>query len=235
MRTQENETIYLDWNVLNKLWKYDSQNEKDRDDFSVLEKMFDDDLFMVPYSNAHIRDLSRGVIKHPEFAEVHIKTIVKATRNICITQYWGDLSVTWHIRDPREFLNSTIKDQTSRISSFDTLFDGLDDTGVMQALHSVSFSLLDMQELPENFKECYKADPIFSIIFPKSKVKNTLRSLSEDLYNFSGLIMSDNTIYRKFRKYLNTAKARSAEVRAVANKLGVRFPKIGPVGLEKNL
>ncbi len=214
--------VYLDWNIINKLWAPSAQREENRADFSRLERLLEDDALIAPYSNAHMRDSARGVVKHPEYARTDAAVITRTTKNLCVTQYWGERTVKWHYRDAAEFLDATVNDSEFVAASFSELFSSPDlgDDGTLASLHSIQMTLLDMQQLPDSFAQCYKADPIFSLMFPRTKVKNTMLSLCEDIYDFSRVMMSDHVLYKQFRKFLNNAKARSGEVRKVSKELG---------------
>lgn len=217
--------LYLDWNILNKLWSPSSQSEKDRVFFLKLEEAIEINAILVPYSNAHIRDLSRGVTKRPEFAKPHVETIRRATSSLCITQYWSEQEVRWHYRDPSEFLDTTLNDKDFAAGSFSELFDNpeWDDMGALAGLHKVTMNILGLQQLPPSFKKCFQADPIFLIMFPKARVENTMKALCEDIYVFSRTIMSDHALYKHFRKFLNSAKAKSMEVRKMETQISGTF------------
>ena len=217
--------VYLDWNILGKLWMPASQPEKNKTHFAQLEQMVEAGKLVLPYSNAHIRDLSRGVSKRPEYAQPHTDQIARATNNLCITQYWGEQEVRWQYRNAAEFLESTIADKSFATGSYADLFSNpdIDETGLMSSFHAAHVNTLRLLRLPEKFREYYKADPIFSLMFPKTKVESTMLSLYEDIYDFMRVIMSDHALYKQFKTFLANAKARSMEVRKVGKAVGERF------------
>lgn len=183
--------LYLDWNIFNKI-------EHNADPiYNEIENLITSGEFISPYSNAHMNDLIRGYRKNPNYIDGHLGILQRLTNNLCITQYWGNKETTWHYRDVREFFNSSLDDIDTSYESYLDLAEA-DDTGLVK----IQMSLLKLQRLPENFKDLYKMDPIFELMFPKSMREMTMLSLCEDLFDFSKASNKDYTLYKNLRSYI---------------------------------
>ncbi|MDF2454088.1 MAG: hypothetical protein K0R51_81 [Cytophagaceae bacterium] len=193
--------IYLDWNVFNKIEKKDELDNQEKEAYQYIEELILNKKIITPYSNAHINDLVRGYEKNPGFISQHLATLKRLTKNLAVVQYWGDKQTTWHYRDVEEFFQSSLDDIETSTGSFSELL-GWDQTG----LWSVQLSLFRMQKLPEQFKELYRANPIFNKIFPKSKIEPNMLSLCEDLYDFSINAKKDYSLYKSLRNYVNQSR-----------------------------
>lgn len=187
--------VYLDWNVFDRIEK------KADPTFHEIEKLIHERVLITPYSNAHINDLVRGYERNPSFVEAHLATLKRLTDNLCIVQYWGLKNTTWHYRDVTEFFNSALEDIETSSGSFADLIDW-DETG----LWDLQLSLLRSQRLPDEFKQIYKANPVFNLIFQKSKTEMNMLALCEDLFDFSKNAKKDFSLYKTLRGYVNQSR-----------------------------
>jgi hypothetical protein len=200
-------TAYLDWNVFNLIEKKSTSTKVDGDVdvFYRIEELILEGRIITPYSNAHINDLLRGYQKSKDYVPIHLQTLKRLTNNLCITQYWGQNKVTWHYRDVDEFFNSALDDLSFSHKKFTELIDW---EGPESVVMDIQYSLLRMRPLPDNFGEIYKAHPIFSLMFPKSRTERNMLALCEDIFDFSKNAMKDYTIYKSLRSYLNQSRAK---------------------------
>lgn len=203
---------YLDWNVINKIEKIATLPPTEAKVLQLIEQHILDSKITVPYSNAHISDLHRGYIKNPSFTPAHLATIRRLTHDLCIVQYWGEKDVRWHYRDPEEFLRSTTEDSDRMTTSFAELMN-FDDDPTISALNNIRNTLLSLQPVPAAFKQIYAADPIFNLMYPRTKASMNMLALCEDIYDFSNKIKEDYTLYKHYRKYLTQCKLKYQQLR----------------------
>ena len=194
---------YLDWNVFDRLEKKDTLDEEQRNLYSKIEGLISDNKIICPYSNAHINDLLRGHANNPTYIPKHLGTLKRLTNNLCIVQYWGNDQTTWHYRDVVEFFNSALDDKEVTTKTFAELMDR-DETGLWQ----MQLDLLKAIPVPHNFKEIYKANPVFSFMFPKTKTQMNLLAMCEDIYDFSNNAKKDYSLYKSLRTYVNQSYAK---------------------------
>ena len=193
---------YLDWNVFNRIEKNGSENDiLQKDIYSSIESAIQKGTIISPYSNAHMNDLHRGFLKNPDFIEGHLSTIERLTKNLCIVQYWGEKEAKWHYRDPREFFNSTVEEIDQTAESFSQLLTRFDDP-LITVLGKLKNEILRMQPVDKKFKDIYRVDPVFNLIYPRTKIEMNMLAMCEDLYDFSFRIKRDFTLYKTFRKFL---------------------------------
>lgn len=203
--------FYFDLNVFNKIEKIDTLEGAEKKFYGSLENLVKEGKILVPYSNAHMRDLTRGYHKSKEYMDGHLATIERLTRNLCITQYWNEPKVKWHFRGVREFFESTLNEAPLSTSIYD-LFNGIDDNEptmkLMISLHRTRCDLMKFQPIDQKFKLIYKEDPVFGLIYPRTREEMNLLALTEDILNFSSNLKSDFKLYKSFRKYLNVLRQR---------------------------
>ncbi len=196
---------YLDWNVFDRIEKKDNLDAEQRDAFSKIEQLIIDQKIISPYSNAHINDLLRGHANNPTYIPKHLETLNRLTQNLCIVQYWGNTQTTWHYRDVNEFFNSALNDKDVTSKPFTELLD-LDETTA--GLWKAQLELLRAIPVPNNFKEIYKASPIFNFMFPRTKTQMNMLAMCEDLYDFSNNAKKDYSLYKSLRSYVNQSYAK---------------------------
>ena len=198
---------YLDWNVFNRIEK------KVEPIYQQIEQFILENKINIPYSNAHINDLVRGYEKNKDYTKGHLSTLSRLTNNLCIVQYWGQRNTIWHYRDVSEFFNSSLEDIETTTTSFSNLYSSYlkDDIPEVHSLWQMQLSLLRSQSLPFEFKQVYKDNPVFDLIFPKSKVEMNMLSFCEDLYDFSYRAKKDFALYKTFRNYINQSRIKFKE------------------------
>lgn len=187
--------VYLDTNIFDRIEKKNLLPEQENQTYAEWEKLVLDGLITVPYSNAHLNDLFRGFQKNPNYTDGHLNNIKKLTNNLCICQYWGRKEVTWHYRDINEFFQEKQTEWEFEFGSFDELFEK--ELGVPSPL-----KLYKHIPLPKEWKLGYQQDPMFGIMYPKSKNENNMYALMEDIFNFQSRLKSDYSLYKTFKTYL---------------------------------
>jgi len=187
--------IYLDLNIFDRIEKKENLKEEERKLYSDWEDLILSGKIEVPYSNAHLNDLFRGFQKNPQFIDGHLENIERLTKNLCLCQYWGRNSSTWHFKNIREFFDEKQKEWEFEPTSFDDLFDPED--GIPNIY--LPFKYIP---LPKNFKLGYRQDPIFGVMYPKCRVEDNMYSLFEDIFNFQTRLKSDYSLYKSLKVYL---------------------------------
>jgi hypothetical protein len=204
-------TVYFDWNVYNKIESIASLPGEEKIVFRKIEDGLLTKRFVSPYSNAHISDLIRGYVKKTDYIDGHLQTLQHLTSNLCITQYWGEPRVRWHIRDIRAYFHQALNDKETEQTDYYKLYEELDDS-VLGSLADMTFKLycdgLKLKPIPSEFKQIYQADPIFSTIFPRTKQEMNEFALHEDLFTLRQKLSSDYVLYENFNKYLNSMKSK---------------------------
>jgi hypothetical protein len=204
--------VYLDWNIFNQIEKNNNSNKEQIDVYNKIETLIASKEIICPYSNAHINDLLRGYYINPVFIPKHLETLTRLTNNLCIVQYWGKEEAIWHYRNATEFFNSALEESVIPSKSFTELMK-FDETGLLR-------KAIELIPFPKDFDKIYNADPIFPLMFPKTKEQMTMMALCEDLYDFSKNAKKDYTLYKSLRRYFNENK----------NKLGAHHGIIDVVG-----
>ncbi len=189
-------TVYFDLNIFDRIEKKASLPKPDEELYTELEDLVLNKKITVPYSNAHLNDLSRGYKKNPKYVKGHLDYIEKLSNNLCICQYWNRKEATWHYRNIHEFFESLLSEFDVMSGSFVDLME-FDDLDVPNPT-----KLLKYIPLPDNWNQLYKVDPIFEIMFPRSKTEQNKLALTEDIFDFQKRLKSDYGLYKKFRAYL---------------------------------
>lgn len=185
--------VYFDLNIFDRIEKKETLSESENEIYSELENLILTEKIIVPYSNAHLNDLFRGYQKNPNYIDDHLNNIKRLTNDLCICQYWNRKEATWHFRDINEFFEEKKDERDFESNSFGELFT---DNGLPNLLLPMKFIPLD-----DNWKLGYK-DPMFGVMYPKSKIENTTYSLMEDIYDFQLRLKSDYSLYKNFKAYL---------------------------------
>lgn len=196
------EYVYLDWNIFNKIEKRDELDTEERRFYDLIESLAIEGKIVCPYSNAHINDLYRGYLKNPNFVNMHFSTISRLTHNLCVVQYWGEKQSKWHFRNPEEFLISTIEETEQTAGSFSQLFESFDDK-LLKLAFDIQKLQLKLMPVPETFRQVFKTDPFFNLMYPRTKIDMNYLSLCDDLYDFAFRIKKDYLFYKVFKKQLN--------------------------------
>lgn len=79
-----------------------------------------------------------------------------------------------------------------------------DDTDLMRK----AMEMYRFIHVPSNFKEIYKAAPIFNLMFPQTKSEMNMLALMEDIYNFSNNAKKDYSLYKSLNTYINQSKTK---------------------------
>lgn len=186
--------VYCDLNIFDRIEKIDSLNEDEKVIYQELKDLSLKRTIITPYSNAHLNDLFRGFRKNPNYIEGHLKNIKELSNNLCICQYWNYPNVTWHFRDIFEFFEEK---KSEWESESDSLWGMLEDAGVP----TFPLKMLKSVPLDHSWKKGYK-DPMFGIMFSRSKNEHNVYSVIEDIYSFQHKLKTDYSLYRKFKTYL---------------------------------
>lgn len=189
--------IYLDWNIFDRIEKIPSLQGDDCSLYKSIENIILSDDTTCPYSNAHLNDLIRGYNKNSFYTQNHLDTLERLTKNLCLCQYWGKSDVTWHYRSVQEFFNTAIEEKEDEAETFEELI-GWDRTGLWE----MQKSLLRITPVPNDFKKIYQVDPLFNIIYPRTKIDLNMLALCADLYQFSLLVNKDFSLYKSFKRFL---------------------------------
>lgn len=211
------EALYLDWNIFNKLEKLETLSPLEAEIYQTINERIQNNEFEIPYSNAHLNDLLTGYLKNPSYVPGHLDFMEKLTDNLCIVQYWKQNQSTVHYRDVKEFFQSMIDDVGFLPASFEEL---MDDTYSLEDLEPGSAERARMEltknqyntllSLPvhKDFFKIYKADPIFDLIYPRTKIEKTTLAMCDDLYKFSMNINKDYSLYKGLRKFIHASLAK---------------------------
>jgi hypothetical protein len=213
--------VYLDWNVFDRIEKKDCLDKPLHTLYNELEEMISEKKIVCPYSNAHINDLLRGHSKNPSYIINHLNTLERLTSNLCLVQYWGDTQVTWHYRDVNEFFNSALNDKDISIHSLSELLDD-DETGHFQKLLD-DFRLMPV---PQNWNDIYDLDPIFNLIFPRTKAEHNMLALCEDINSFSNNVKKDFSLYKSLRRFVNQSWAKLKNQQKILGDLDKKITKL---------
>ena len=188
--------VYLDLNIfdmIERMGKNNNFSDADIKLYSKIEELILTKKITVPYSNAHLNDLFRGFLKNPNFIDGHLQNIERLTNNLCICQYWNKPNVTQHFRNIYEFFEEK---KEERDLEADTLSELLISTGAPDVI-----GLYKLVPLEPNWKKGYQ-DPMFGIMYPKSRIENNQLALMEDVFDFQSRLKSDYSLYKSFKSYL---------------------------------
>ena len=211
------EALYLDWNIFNKLEKLEILSQPEAEIYQTINERIQNNNFDIPYSNAHLNDLLTGYLKNPSYAPGHLEFIEKLTDNLCIVQYWKQNQSTVHYRDVKEFFQNMIDDVGFLPPSFEELMDdtyNLDDfepgspERAKMELYKNQLKTLLRNPVPKDFLKIYKADSIFELIYPRTKIEKTTLAMCDDMYKFSMNINKDYSLYKALRKFIHTSLAK---------------------------
>lgn len=222
--------IYLDWNVYDRIEKRLSLPSDEQQVYVAIYDSIKVGKYCAPYSNAHLNDLIRGYKKNPSFIEGHLHIIEDISNNLCICQYWKQSTPVWHIRSVRDFFRSAIDEKETQWETFDDLLEEKYELSESVSLNPLMIMkpLLQMKPVPADFKKIYQADPIFNVIYPRTKTEMTEYALCCDIYSFSTMLNKDFSLYKSLRKFLiqtlNNYRQNLQLVRTV-NKINPDIPK----------
>jgi len=191
--------IYLDWNIITNLIKPEQiSNQVLQDEFLLLKGIFEhpDSKLIIPYSNAHLKDLMKSYKKgERERVLDSLSYVSELTKNVCLAQYWNEKNAKWHLRDPIEFFNSMLQDNLDSLKSWEDVIHPLKKCGIDKI-----FDIYKFQPHGMDFKEIEKYSPFFASLFPKARAKNTMYAVIQDIFDMLSKINSNPTVYKELRK-----------------------------------
>ncbi|MCW3102424.1 MAG: hypothetical protein JWO09_864 [Bacteroidetes bacterium] len=206
--------LYLDWNVITTLRQIDElTNPLDKETFNKLAHILiaGREKLILPYSNAHLKDLSKSYKKgERKRVTESLNFISLLTQDICLTQYWNEEKAKWHYRNPKTFFESLIKDVETTNSLYG-LKESLAELGLSNVFDS--FKLLphniDFQQLEQN--------KVFSLIFKRAKLENSLYALMEDITELFGELRNNPVVYNELRSMFTTVFPLDPKIHNVPN------------------
>jgi hypothetical protein len=204
--------IYCDWNVFNKLEHVTELEFAEQAIYTAIKDLVITGAIIIPYSNAHINDLVRGYLKNPDYTAGHLENITTLTKNFCITEYWGEARPRWHFRNPVTFLDDILEEQQDTSPDFSSLYESFDDP-LLSATFEIRKTLLRLQPMPAAFQDIYKIDPVFNVMYPRTKTEMNLLAFCDDLYTFAQKIKTDFALYKQHRKMMIDLKNRFPQLR----------------------
>lgn len=186
--------IYLDTNIITKL-----------DDHTELKKVIDayGEYLNIVYSEAHIDDLIRSNNREKTIAD--LEKIREITHKQCIAKYPKQQHVTYEIRDPVEFYQTTLDNSFSAesLEGLDDVFAGIDFTALgmedpveklNSAIAAFKRTVLDNLATPE-----YD----YSSLFKQSNDQPTMKSLITDMLNLVNGSSEAKAFYRHARTMMD--------------------------------
>ena len=187
--------LYLDLNVFDRLEKAEQLEGSEKELYMSLLGLIEKTSVHVPYSNAHINDLFRGYQKNSKYIQGHLKSLQRLTGDLCICQYWNQPQVTWHFKDVFEFFNEKVEEWEFDAETLEQLY-------INVGLPTSILKVFETIPLDESWGLGYTYDPLFEIMFPRSRHVRNMYALMEDLYGFQTKLKSDYALYKRFKKHL---------------------------------
>ncbi len=189
--------VYIDLNVFDRIEKKEKLEISEKTIYTKIENLILENKIVVPYSNAHLNDLFRGFQKNPDYIDGHLNYIKKLTNDLCICQYWGRNETTWHFRKIEEFFEEKKNEWEFEPTSFLEVlkFEEIPNAPNLAEIYKLI-------PLPPEFKKGYSVDPMFGIMYPKSRIENNQLALMEDVFDFQSRLKSDYSFYKSFKSYL---------------------------------
>jgi hypothetical protein len=216
--------VYLDWNIFNKLEKLDSLDESETLVYARILELIENGTISVAYSNAHLNDLLRGYLKNPTFVKGHLNNICRITKNLCIVQYWKRDHALIHTRDVNEFFEESCKEINWMPTTFSGLMEysiglmleDIDDVEIEEAdrrliennIQIIRNSVAAWEKMPleKEFSDLFEVDPVFEIIYPRSKERMNYLALFDDVLDLNNKMTKDYSIYKSLKKYINAGR-----------------------------
>lgn len=100
-------------------------------------------------------------------------------------------------------LKSALEDKEVTSKPFTELMD-LDETGLWKKC----LDLFRVTPIHHNFKEIYKTNPVFNLIFLQTRTEVNFFAMREDLYDLSNNAKKDYSLYKSLRTYFNQCRAK---------------------------
>ncbi len=121
----------------------------------------------------------------------------------------------WHYRDVFKFF-------FEKNDEWEFEADNWDEFLVDEPIFRLILDRFRYIPLPDAFKKGY-SEPMFKIMFPRSRTENTLYSLQADLYNFHNRLKSDYELYKALKNYLVTSLNKIKNIRELIKPLDSQF------------
>lgn len=191
--------IYLDWNIITNLIGPERISDKGlQEEFLLIKRVFENpDLDLVfPFSNAHLKDLMKSYEKgERERVANSLTYLSELSNNVCLTQYWNEKIAKWHIREPFEFFNSMLEENSGSFNSWEDILKPLKELGIDKL-----FDLYKYQPHGIDFEQIELHSPLFASLFPRARVENNMQAAIHDIFEILTKINSNPIIYKELRK-----------------------------------
>lgn len=220
--------IYLDWNVYSNLMS--SERLTDNSEKLMYENLKTifikcKENIIMPYSNAHLSDLMKSYRQgERERITSALSFISEITQNVCLAQYWDAEHAKWHYREPSNFFDSLIEDESEKtFDTLDTLLDTLKEVGADSI-----FSQFKSMPHGIKFEEINKTNPMFGGLFSASQKEGTVFALMTDVFDMMNQIQTNPNVYIEFRKLFKNNLGISSNISNFDNtveQLDTYFPK----------
>ncbi len=189
--------IYLDWNVLSNL---------KRPQMATLRELLLDrlDNLLIPYTDAHFKDLMKSADKSNPYFDLDIKTIKQFCKNHLLE--WDiDKGIKPSRCDPEDY----VKQQTGiedyfELMNYERLIEELNESGDEIGQYKIGDLLKKILQLtPVGISVDEKNEDVLSMMFPNLRSDSSIWDLMKDVGPFSKKLLTDRDFYKKFRKYIH--------------------------------
>jgi len=195
--------LYLDSQIFSNLSSFENlPKEEDVKVYRNLNNLISSlrDQIIIPYSNTHLDDLMKSYKQgQNERVSKSLAFISSLTQNVCLVQYWNEEHATWHYRDPFEFFNSKIEDETTG-ASLDNIHDKFKEYGIDKAFEP-------LKSIPHgfDFKQMQDHAPAFASMFPRAQNEGTAYAAVMDILDLTTQLQTNPSAYLELRNWLRTS------------------------------
>jgi hypothetical protein len=179
--------LYLDTNLLTKLDKAEHSQLK-----ALLLKYAD--YLNIVYSSAHISDLEKS--SNAELTLKDLNTIRFYTNNQCLAKYWGIENLSYDIRDPIEFFETSKETTIDVESAFKNIENECQKLGIESP-----FERLKKLNTKMDFDVTNEVDQ--SSFFRRFKEEQTFSSLFEDVKDILQASLTSNLLLKEVRTHFD--------------------------------
>jgi len=109
-----------------------------------------------------------------------------------------------------------LKANRTEVKSFSELLD----IGI-NGCNEVLQNILRSMPIPINFNQIYTVNPIFNIMYPRTKNEMNLLALCEDLYDLSLNLNKDYSLYKTLKTFINQSVASLPNQQEMLKKLNI--------------
>lgn len=190
--------FYLDWNIISCFKRLDKlPNRKLAESLSVILNFIScaPTNFYFPYSNAHLRDLLNGYPSNKAYIDSDLELLSAVSRNVCVTQYWGEDNPKFHNREVQEHFWDIESDKDIQTQSFEEYFNGI--SPAMAAVLKI------YENVPLNFHLPQDSNPVFRQIFSNAIMEQSMYGLMQDIFELQKSMFSDYTVYKEIRSEMH--------------------------------